>query len=83
MTLYAIATGRWSWFWSGFAIFSAMDCVAGFYHLTNETMNPWLLELSFLPFTVISVLLVRYLWLHWPSQASTAPEPTSDQKNNV
>jgi hypothetical protein len=20
------------------------------------------------------------LWLHWPSQASTAPEPTSDQK---
>jgi hypothetical protein len=76
MTLYAIATGRWSWFWSGFAIFSAMDCVAGFYHLTNETMNSWLIELCFLPFTVISALLLRYLWQHWPLQANTP-------KNNV
>ena len=47
MTLYAIATGRWSWFWGGFAIFTAMDGIAGFYHLTNGTMNYWLIELSF------------------------------------
>jgi hypothetical protein len=70
MTLYAVAIGRWSWFWGGFGIFSAMDSIAGFYQLTNGTMNSWLLELSFLPFSVISVLLLRYLWQHWPSQAN-------------
>jgi hypothetical protein len=77
MTLYAIATGRWSWFWGGFAIFSAMDGIAGFYHLSHtvHTINPWLIELSFFPFSVISVLLLRYLWQHWPSQANTALEP--------
>ena len=77
MTLYAIATGRWSWFWGGFAIPSAMDSIAGFYHLTGETMNFWLIELCFLPFAVLSVLLVRYLWRHWPSQANTALQPTA------
>jgi hypothetical protein len=80
MTLYAVATGRWSWFWGGFAIFSAMDSIAGFYHLTNVTMNSWLIELCFLPFSVMSVLLVRYLWQHWPSQANIAPEPTLNLK---
>jgi hypothetical protein len=68
MALYAIATGRCSWFWGGFAIFTAMDSIAGFYQLTNHTMNPWLIELCFLPFAVISVLLLRYLWQHWPSR---------------
>ena len=85
MTLYAIAARRWSWFWGGFAIFTAMDSIAGFHHLTNETntTNPWLLELYFSPFAVLSVLLLRYLWQHWPSQANTPPEPTSGQKTNV
>ena len=83
MTLFAIATGRWSWFWGGFAILSTMDSIAGFYHLTNETMNSWLLELCFLPFTVISALLLRYLWQHWPSQANTPPGSISGQKNNA
>ena len=68
MTLYAIATGRWSWFWGGFAIFTAMDSIAGFYQLTNHTMNPWLIELCFIPFPLISILLLRHLWQHWPSR---------------
>jgi hypothetical protein len=49
--------------------------------LTNLTMNPGLLEFSFLPFSVLSVLLVRHLWLHWPTQANTAPE--AGRKNNA
>jgi hypothetical protein len=61
MTLYAIATRCWSWFWGGFAIFTAMDSIAGFYQLTNHKMNSWLIELCFLPFSVISVVLLRYL----------------------
>jgi hypothetical protein len=71
MTLFAIATGRWSWFWGGFAILSTMDSIAGFYYLTNGTMNSWLLELCFLPFAVISALRLRYLWQHWPLQANS------------
>ena len=70
MTLYAIATGRWSWFWGGFAILSVMDSIAGFYHLTDGKTNLWLIEFSFLPFAVLSVALLRYLWRHWPPPAS-------------
>lgn len=81
MTLYAIATERWLWFWGGFAIFTAMDSIAGFYRLTDDTPNYWLQELSYFAFTVISVLFLRYLWQHWPSQANTAPEV--EQKNNA
>ena len=33
MTLYAVATGRWSWFWGGFALFSARWTV--FTHLVT------------------------------------------------
>lgn len=70
MTLYAIATKRWSWFWGGFAIQSAADCFAGFYVMTKNT-NYWLQELSYFAFTIISVLVVRYLWQRWPSQAES------------
>ena len=77
MTLYTVATGRWPWFWGGFAIFSAMDSIAGFYHLTNDSMNSWLIELCFLPFSVMSVLLLRYLWQHWPPQANKSLQPTA------
>lgn len=71
MTLYAIATGRWSWFWGGFALFSALDGIYIFHYMNHiiHTMNPWLIELSpvHLAFPVISILLLRYLWQHWPT----------------
>lgn len=79
MTLYTIATGRSSWFWGGFAIFTAMDSIAGFYILTNDTTNLWLQELSYLPFAVMSLLLLRYLWRHWPSRVHLS-EPLKSLK---
>jgi hypothetical protein len=70
MTFYAVATGRWSWFWGGFVLFSALDGIYILRHLnhTFHTTNPWWIELSpiHLAFPIISVLLVRYLWRHWP-----------------
>jgi hypothetical protein len=44
-------------------------------------MNAWLIELCFLPFAVISVLLLRYLWQHWPSWDNTTLE--AGRKTNV
>jgi hypothetical protein len=74
MTLYAVATGRWSWFWGGFALFSALDGLYTSRHLNNtfHTTNPWWIELSpvHLAFPVMAVVLVLYLWRHWPSQAN-------------
>ena len=75
MTLYAVATGRWSWFWGGFTLFSALDGRYTFLHQSNafHTTNPWWLELSpvRLAFPVISIALVRYLSRHWPSRQQT------------
>ena len=71
MALYTVATRRWSWFWGGFAFFSAVDGLAGFLYLTNavNTINPWLIELSFVAFPVVAIPILRYLWRNWPSVA--------------
>jgi hypothetical protein len=71
MALYTVVTGRWSWFWAGFAFFSAVDGLAGFIYLTNavNTVNPWLIELSFVAFPVMSIPILRYLWRNWPTVA--------------
>ncbi|MGA2443388.1 MAG: hypothetical protein ABSH08_20745 [Tepidisphaeraceae bacterium] len=67
MALFTVASGRWWWFWGGFAFFSAIDGLAGFYYLMNwvNTVNPWLLELPLIVFPIISIPLLRYLWRHW------------------
>jgi len=71
MALYTVATGRWSWFWGGFAFFSAVDALAGFIYLTNavNTLNPWFIELSFVVFPVVAIPILRYLWRNWPAGA--------------
>jgi hypothetical protein len=75
MTLYAVATRRWRWFWSAFLLFSALDGVAGFYHITGllATANPWLLELPLFPFALASLPVLRHVTRHWPAHVLTAP----------
>ena len=72
MALYTVATRRWLWFWAGFGLLSAIDAVAGFYHLMNwpNAVNPWLLELPLIVFPVLSIPILQYLCRHWPPQAS-------------
>lgn len=74
LVLYAVATGRWRWFWAGFLLLSAVDTVAGYYHISGiiPTTNPWLLELGILPIALASLLLIPALLRHWPASA-TAP----------
>jgi hypothetical protein len=80
MTLYAIATRRWSWFWGAFTIFTAIDGTAGFYLLTRRSSVGYLVaELCLITFMVMSLFLLRYLWKHWPSQPSPAGEATGRQ----
>ena len=71
-----------SLFWGGFAIFSAMDAIAGFYHLNGlmETTNPWLLELPFVVFAAMCLAIVVYLWRHWTARTS---EPLLKEEHSV
>ena len=72
MTLYAVMTARWSWFWGAFAMFTAIDGTAGFYHLHHRsTMGYLVAELSLITFMVMSLFLLRYLWKHWSSQPNS------------
>jgi hypothetical protein len=71
MSLYTVATGRWSWFYGAFVMFSAIDASAGFYHLNRRDLTSYMVaESVMIGSAIISVFLLRYLWKHWPSQPS-------------
>jgi hypothetical protein len=78
MVLYAVATRRWRWFAAAFLYFTALDGLAGFYIITDASNrhNPWLLELTFAPFALIAIPILRHLWRHWPPPRTplTSPE---------
>jgi hypothetical protein len=78
MTLYAVATRGWRWFWVAFVFFSALDGVAGYYHLAGlvGSTNPWWIELPLAAFAIAGVLLVMPLIRRWPA-SERAPVPAA------
>ncbi len=72
MTLYAVAATRWRWFWGAFAMFTAIDGAAGFYHLHRRSSIGYLVsEVCLITSMVISLFLLRYLWKHWPAPSGS------------
>jgi hypothetical protein len=83
MVFYAVATRRWRWFGFAFVFFSALDALCGFYIITGALdpaqpwrTNPWLIELSFAPFGVMSILIILHLRRNWPPAPAIAPTTT-------
>ncbi|HVP09803.1 MAG TPA: YhfC family glutamic-type intramembrane protease [Phycisphaerae bacterium] len=76
LTLLTIATGRWRYFWSGFALMTALDGVAGYYLLTGQTktLSIWWIELTIAPFAVLSIPLIRCCLRRWPTTTAAAVE---------
>jgi hypothetical protein len=67
LTLLAVATGMRRYFWSGFALLTAIDAVAGYYLLSGQslTVSAWWLELAIAPAAVISIPVVRWCLWRW------------------
>jgi len=71
LVLLAVARHRPTLFWYGFLLLSGADAVAMLFYLTGqiETMSPWLMEASFLPFALISIPITIWCVRHWPADS--------------
>ncbi len=71
LTLLAVATRRWAFFWYGFLLLSAVDAVAGCLYVTDteNTFNMWWVELMFVPFAIVSIPIVGWCLQQWPKPA--------------
>ncbi len=69
LTLYAIVQKNYWYFIIGFFIMTGIDAVAGFAHLSGflSRISTWWIELSILPFAIISMPLIVWCIKHWPA----------------
>ncbi len=69
LTLLTVATGRWRYFWLGFAMMTAIDGIAGYFLLSGKvgTLSTWWIELAIVPFGLVSVPLISWCVHRWPT----------------
>lgn len=72
MVFFAVAAQRPRWALGGFILMTGLDTVAALFLLSKEPalMNPWHPELAFLPFALISLVLLIFLSKAWPKERS-------------
>lgn len=70
LTLYAVYTRKYVYFWWGFLLLTAVDSIAGWVHLDGlmEKMSLWYIESMFLPFVFISIWVIRVFYKKWKNQ---------------
>ncbi|OGC42415.1 hypothetical protein A2Y85_02495 [candidate division WOR-3 bacterium RBG_13_43_14] len=68
LTLYAVAHKNYLYFVVGFLIMTGIDAVAGFVHLAGlmSQISTWWIELSILPFALVSIPLIKWCIKRWP-----------------
>jgi len=68
LVLLSAARKRSSFFWYGFALLTALDGTAGFFHLAEKVgrISSWWIELLILPFAIVSVPIIIWCLRHWP-----------------
>jgi uncharacterized membrane protein YhfC len=72
LVLFAMAQRRMRYFWLGFAILTAIDAIAGYFHLAGlvNSISTWWIELLLLPFAVISYFVIRWCITKWQVTAA-------------
>ena len=70
LVLLAIARGRWSLFFYGFALLSGLDALVMFLYLTGRvgTMSPWAMEALLVPFGLLSIPITIWCIRQWPQR---------------
>ena len=80
LVLLGVARRRWSFFWYGFAIMTAIDGIAGVAYLTGllGQISTWWIELAIAPFALASLLIIWWCLRHWPEQTPPAPKQPAE-----
>jgi uncharacterized membrane protein YhfC len=77
LVLFAVASRRWTFFWYGFLLLSAIDVIAGWLYVTDtvNAFNMWWVELMLAPFAFVGVPIVKWCLRKWPEPAQPASGP--------
>ena len=75
LIIFAVQTKEWKWFWVSFAYKTAMDTLAGYFHVTYGLQNLsitgiWLVELLTLPFGLVGLWGLIVFRDRWQSTAT-------------
>jgi len=67
LVLIALAQRRQRLFWAGFLILTAIDAIAGYFHLSGliGKISTWWVELLLIPFALISIPIIRWCLRNW------------------
>lgn len=80
LVLLSVAKRRWSFFWYGFGIMTAIDTIPGVPYLTGTLgqFSVWWLELAVVPFALGSLPIIAWCLRRWPDQATPPPSHPAD-----
>lgn len=75
LIIFAVQTREWKWFWVSFAYKTAMDTLAGYFHITYGLQNLsiagiWLVELLTLPFGLVGLWGLIVFRDRWQSMST-------------
>ena len=67
LVLFALAQRRQRFFWAGFLILTAIDAIAGYFHLSGliSKISTWWVELLLIPFAAISIPIIIWCFRNW------------------
>ena len=83
LVVLAVAKKKQIYFWLGFLIMTGIDTIAGYAHLAGivNTISTWWIELTLLPFAILSILIILWYFKNWESPrivVSSEHESTTD-----
>jgi hypothetical protein len=82
LVLLAVASRRWTLFWAGFLLLSAVDAVAMYLPLSGQLtlLSQWTVQAIIAPFGLLSIPIILWSVGHWPAaQPAAASEPPAGQ----
>jgi hypothetical protein len=82
LVIMAVASRRWSLFWCGFFLMSAMDGVATLFYLTGQvsSLSPWAIEAMLVPFGLVSIPIIRWCINNWPVGPDQSTPPIDSRR---
>jgi len=77
LVLFSVAGRRQRYFWAGFLLMTALDVIAGYFHLAGliNKISTWWVELLLVPFAILSVLIIRWMRQQWRNSVLPVADP--------
>jgi uncharacterized membrane protein YhfC len=82
LVLYAVSRRKPVYFWTAFFLLTAIDMIAGYVHLAGlvNTISMWWIELTLIPFALVSILIVRRCVRNWRNTGTDQPAIVKGQE---